>query len=66
MSNPVGDFKRFEELVNIVANGTEAERMAALDELAEDLADTEVLARLVEKYVTSGEAREIYDSVWKD
>jgi hypothetical protein len=65
--NPVSDFSRFRDLVVTAMESPKAEREAALDELAGDLSNVEVLVRaIVMQVITSDELQKHYDAVWKD
>lgn len=61
----VSDWSRFKDLVHTAAEGTfDNERCDALEELAGDLANVEVLVKVAHLLITEGELHEYYDAVW--
>jgi hypothetical protein len=64
-NNPISDWPRFRDLVHTAAQSVPvAEQEAALEELAEDLANVEVLVKIVQSYVNDKGLRAFYDLVW--
>jgi hypothetical protein len=63
---PVSDFSRFRDLVTTAAGGGfDSDKEAALEELAEDLANVEVLTQIAMGYVNAHGLEVFYNRVWE-